>query len=257
MGTQDKIKDKLEEVVRNSYYKPWRKRLPGRFATIIIVLVFLGAIYFSLTFFNHLWHFSRGDFFDKDLNIWISKNDYHQSQEGVSSLLTEDDPFLGTDQPLLYIVSYQSFGCPFCKENQADIKRMMEKYGGLVRFIFKDFPTESLHPDVFSAHLAAGCAQDQGKFWEYHDVLFANQGKHTKADLKSYAENLGFNIAEFDACLDNEKHSQEIRQDFAQGVDLGVVGTPSYVINGKLIPGAITFDLWEQILAYIIQQEAE
>lgn len=257
MSTQDKIKDKLEEALRRSYFKPWRKRLSGRVVTIFIVIIIFGIVYFAFSFFGSLWHISRGDVYKKDIGQWVTAQEYEQNQQGVSALLTEDDPALGTNEPLVYIVAYESFGCPFCKNNQVDIKQMIEKYGGLVRFIFKDFPTESLHKDVFSAHLAAGCAQDQDKFWEYHDLLYANQGKHTKVDLKSYAEAIGLNTAEFDACLDNEKRAQEIRQDFAQGVDLGVVGTPSYVINGQLVPGEIPFELWEQILAYIIQQEAQ
>lgn len=255
MSTQDKIKEKLDEAVRKSYFKPWRKRLSGRILTIALIILIFIALYFAFTFFANLWHLSRGDIYNEDSRSWISVGQYQENQQGISALLTEDDPALGSDEPLIYIVAYESFACPFCKDNQKDIQQVLDKYNGLVRFIFKDFPTESLHPNVFEAHLAAGCAQDQDKFWEYHDVLFANQEQHTKSDLKKYAENLGLNTAEFDACLDNEEHAQEIRQDFAQGVDLGVVGTPSYVINGQLVPGEIPFDIWEQILAYLIQQE--
>lgn len=95
---------------------------------------------------------------------WISAEQYQENQQLVNDLLTEDDPALGSDQPLVYIVAYQSFGCPFSKDNQADIKAMTDKFGPIISFVFKDFPTESLYENVFQAHLAASCAQEQGHF---------------------------------------------------------------------------------------------
>ena len=186
---------------------------------------------------------------------WISYEQYQENQKEVSQVLTEDDPFWGVEDPLVYIVAYESFGCPYCQSNQADLKKLEAKFSSIIRFVFKDFPTEGLHTDVFDAHLAAGCAQDQNKFWEYHDLLFANQGDFSKASLKEYAKNLGLDTNTFNACLDNEEHNQEIREDYAQGVNLGAQGTPTYIINGQMVPGEIPYDLWEQIIGFIIKQQ--
>ena len=131
---------------------------------------------------------------------------------------------------------------------------MINKFGNIVRFISKDFPTEGLHPNVFKAHLAASCANDQGSYWEYRNLLFKDQNNFTESNLKYLANNLGLNLEDFSVCLEDEKFSKEIRQDYSNGVQVGVVGTPSYLVNGELIPGAITYDIWEEIIALIINQ---
>lgn len=255
MSTEKKIKTRLADAVVQSRLKPWYKRLSGRIILTILGVFALFVFYLSLSSVTSLVRINKGDVFDQTTGTWTTYEEYKASQEGVSQVITEDDPFLGTDEPLVYIVAYESFACPFCKSNQADLKRMLDKFGPVVRFIFKDFPTESLHPNVFEAHLAAGCAQDQNKFWEYHDVLFANQENLSKSSLKQYAKDLGLDMNKFDACLDNEEHASEIRQDYAQGVDLGAKGTPAYFINGQLINYEIPYDLWEQILGFIIKEQ--
>jgi protein-disulfide isomerase len=200
-------------------------------------------------------HINQGYIFNPELGIWVTYEQYQASQQSIGQIFTEDDPAQGADEPIIYIVAYESFGCPYCADNQADLKAMMEKFGSITKLVFKDFPTEGMHANVFDAHLAAGCAQDQDKFWEYHDVLFANQNDFSKGQLKQYAADLNLNMTEFNSCFDNEEHSQEIRQDYAQGVNLGAIGTPSYIINGQLVPGAIPFEVWEQIVGFILQQE--
>ena len=252
MSTQSKIKNRMEQAVVKSYFKSWYKRWWGKALVFVGIMILLALVYFSLFLVNDLRHIMQGDIFNN--GNWVTYEIYQSNQQDVSSVLTEDDPYLGTDEPIVYIVAYESFGCPFCKDNQADVKALLDRFGPVIRFVFKDFPTEGLHADVFDAHLAAGCAQDQDQFWEYHDILFTNQGDFSKGQLKNYAAAIGLNQSEFDQCLDDEVHSQEIRQDYAQGVNLGVVGTPSYVINGQLVPGAIPLSLWEEIIGFIIKQ---
>jgi len=254
MSVQNKIKARMEQAIVKSYFKSWYKRWWGKLLLLIGILFLLSLLYFSFFFVNDFRHIMAGDVFNEDLGVWISFEQYKDNQKEISDVLTEDDPYLGVDEPLVYIVAYESFGCPYCKDNQEDIKAMIDKFGPIVRFVVKDFPTEGLHKNVFNAHLAAGCAQEQGKFWEYHDILFANQNKFAFSQLKQYAVEIGLNENKFSKCLDNEDHAQEIRQDYAQGVDLGVTGTPSYVINGQLVPGVIPMALWKEIIGFIIKQ---
>ncbi|MBT4349203.1 DsbA family protein [bacterium] len=254
MGIQKKIKARMEQAMVKSYFKSWYKRWWGKLVLLIGILFLLSLVYFSLFFVNDFRHIMVGDVFNKELGTWISSEQYKDNQKDISNVLTEDDPFLGTDEPIVYIMAYESFGCVYCKENQADIKEMTDKFGPIIRFVVKDFPTEGLHENVFDAHLAAGCAQEQGKFWEYRDLLFANQNEFAISQLKRYAAEIDLSQNEFSQCLSNEEYAQEIRQDYAQGVDLGVTGTPSYVVNGQLMPGTIPMALWEEIIGFIIKQ---
>lgn len=256
MGVQTKIKARMEDAVVKSYYKPWRKRWWGLTLIIALVLVIAGVIYFSFLTFRSLRHIQNGEIYNSAANLWMTPEQLADSQKLAADLLSDDDPWLGAEQPLVNIVAYEDFGCPFCKENQADIKKLMGKFGSIVRFITKDFPNEGLHKGAFDAHLAAGCADDQGRYWEYHDLLYKNQGEEfTRSQLKDLAKTLGLDMLQFNDCLDTDKHNQEVRQDYASGVNLGVAGTPSYLINGSLIPGEITYDKWEQIIGFIVKGE--
>ncbi|MCD4761212.1 DsbA family protein [bacterium] len=253
MSVESKIKERMKDAVAKSYYIPWRKRWWGKTIIALLILFFLGVVYTGLRMINSIQHINKGEFYNVDLGIWVTEQQYKDAQIGLADLLTEDDPWRGSHEPLINVIAYESFGCPFCKDNQPDLNKMMDKFGAVVRFTTKDFPTESLHPNVFNAHLAAACANEQQKYWEYYDLLFTNQGNFQRAHLKSLAEDINLDIEQFNECLDKDEFGREIRQDYSSGVEIGVVGTPSYIINGHLIAGAIPYDLWEQIVSYILQ----
>ncbi len=254
MGLKKEFAERLKDAEAQSYFKAWYKRWWGKVILALIVLTIILFFYFFYLMFNNYGNLKQGNIYNKDLGSWITAAEYQENKKVVGEIMTEDDPWLGAENPLIYIVAFESFSCPFCKDNQEDLKKMINKFGQMVRFIFKDFPTEGLHPNVFKAHLAASCAQEQGKFWEYHDLLFANQGNFTEINLKSLAQSIGLDSKEFNTCLSSEEFSQEIRQDYANGVQVGVVGTPSYLVNGQLIPGTINYETWEEIIALIINQ---
>jgi len=254
MVLKKELRERIKDVEAQSHFKPWFKRWWGKVIILLIILSIILFIYFSYLLFNNYRNLKKGNIYYEDLGTWITTEQYRENQKIVGEIMTEDDPWLGAEEPLIYIIAFESFACPFCRDNQEDLQKMITKFGKIIRFIFKDFPTEGLHENVFQAHLGAACAQEQGRFWEYHDLLFANQGDFTKNNLKYLAQNSGLNSRDFNSCLDEEKFSQEIRQDYAQGVQAGVAGTPSYLINGQLIPGAISYETWEEIIALIIKQ---
>jgi protein-disulfide isomerase len=99
-----------------------------------------------------------------------------------------------------------------------------------------------MHPNAQKAAEATECADDQGKFWEYHDLLFANQNALDVASLKSYAAQLGLDTATFDECLDAGEQAAEVQKDLQDGQSYGVGGTPSFFINGRVVSGAIPFE---------------
>jgi protein-disulfide isomerase len=187
--------------------------------------------------------------------------EFEDSQEKILDSITDDDPWLGAEEPVVYIVAYESFVCPYCQDNQEDIKQLIAKFGPLVRFVSKDFPTEGLHPNVLNAHLAATCANEQGKYWEYRDLLYANPAtdenpqNFAKDTLVELSKQIGLNNSQFKKCLDEEKYLQEIKQDVASGYNVKVVGTPSYIINGSLIEGQIKYPVWEKIIGYILKNQ--
>lgn len=154
------------------------------------------------------------------------------------------------------IVEFSDFQCPFCKTATATIKQVLDKYPGQVRLVFRDFPLVSLHPQAPKAHEAARCAAEQGKFWEYHDVLFERSPRMAPQDLKQYAQELKLDTAAFNQCLDSGKYVAEIDKDTKEGAGLGLTGTPSFFINGRQIVGAQPLAAFQKIIDGELRKQA-
>jgi protein-disulfide isomerase len=165
-------------------------------------------------------------------------------------------PSLGAKDAPVTIVEFTDFQCPYCKATEATLKQLRTKYGDKIRLVHMDYPL-SFHAHAMDAAKAARCANDQGKFWEFHDSLFTNQGKLSAPDLKTTAKTLGLNSAEFDACFDKGKHEGEIKKDFAAGEKLGVDGTPAFFIDGRPLVGAQPPAQFEQVIDDELQNGGE
>ncbi len=105
-----------------------------------------------------------------------------------------------------------------------------------------------MHPHAFTAAEAANCAAAQGRFWEYHDTLFANQDALAVEDLKRYAAALGLNAAEFDTCVDEERFRDRVLRDMDEGTRYGVSSTPTVFINGRPVIGAVPLEVYDRII---------
>lgn len=140
------------------------------------------------------------------------------------------------------VVLYSDFQCPFCARFAQPIRELerADIDGVATNVVFKHFPL-SIHPKAQLAHQAAMAAKAQGRFWEMHDVLFANPQRVQRADLLGYAANLGLDMGRFEADMDGDEAKRVIAKDIEEGNRLGVSGTPSYTINGKMYSGARTF----------------
>lgn len=114
--------------------------------------------------------------------------------------------------------------------------------------MWKDFPLTSIHPEAFKASEAAHCAGDQGKYWEYHDRLFANQRALQVDALKKHAADLGLEPAAFDECLDSGRHADRVRQGLQAGTRVGVGSTPTVFINGRLLTGAQPYEAFQAVI---------
>ena len=156
-------------------------------------------------------------------------------------------PTLGPKNAPITIVEFTDFQCPFCKASEGTVKQLRVKYGDKVKVVHMDFPL-AFHSHAVDAANAARCAEDQGKFWEFHDALFANQGKLAPADLKATAKSVGLNSTEFDGCLDKAKHQAAVKSDQVAGEKAGVDGTPAFFINGRPLVGAQPLPQFAQII---------
>jgi protein-disulfide isomerase/uncharacterized membrane protein/peroxiredoxin len=157
-------------------------------------------------------------------------------------------PFRGDPNAKVTLVAYEDFQCGFCKRLSGNLESLVEKYPKDVKVGFRHFPmntdcngaqiAKSMHPDACRASIAAECARQQNQFWPYHDQLFKNQGNLKSHDLQAYAEQVGLNMEEFNACQKDPATVEKIRQDSVTGGNLGVTGTPTFFINGRQFSGA-------------------
>jgi protein-disulfide isomerase len=146
------------------------------------------------------------------------------------------------------LVEFTDFHCPFCARVVATLKDVMQEYNGKIRWVFRDFPIASLHPQAPKAAEAARCAGEQGKFWEYHDLLFESQSQTAAADFKRFAEQLKLDPKSFGQCLDSGKHQAAVEADVQEGARLGVTGTPTFFINGRILVGAQPLESFRKII---------
>ncbi len=156
-------------------------------------------------------------------------------------------PSVGPKDAPVTIVTFSDYQCPFCSRAEATVKEVRDTYGNNVRVVFRDFPL-SFHQNAEKAAEAAGCADEQGKFWPMHDKLFANQGALAVDDLKKYAGEVGLDAKKFDECLTSNRRAEPIKKDMADGGAVGVQGTPGFFINGRFLNGAVPFDKFAAII---------
>ncbi len=161
--------------------------------------------------------------------------------------LADHDPSRGPKDAPITIVEFSEYQCPFCGRVTPTLKALEQKYAGKVRIVFKDFPLQN-HLQAPKAAEAAHCAGDQGKYWELHDRLFANQQQLQIADLKKYAGAVGLDQAKFDQCLEAGTHAANVQADVDLGSQMGVQSTPTLYINGRIVTGAQPASVFEAII---------
>jgi len=151
--------------------------------------------------------------------------------------LRPDDPAQGGARALVTVVEFSDFQCPFCSRAVPVLKELEKALGKDVRVVWKHLPL-SFHPNAMPAAIAAEAAREQGKFWEMHDKLFADQAAHSPATYEKYAKELGLDLARFQASMKAPATRARVEADAAAAATAGVTGTPTFVVNGDVVVGA-------------------
>jgi protein-disulfide isomerase len=164
------------------------------------------------------------------------------------AVAVDDDPAKGPADAPITIVEFSDFQCPFCSRVNPTLARLKDRYGDSIRIVFRDFPLLQMHPQAAKAAEAGACANEQGKFWPLHDLMFANQARLDVDSLKQHAATAGLDAAAFAACLDSGKHSAEWQKDTADGEKAGVQSTPAFFINGRPVVGAVPYEQFADVI---------
>jgi protein-disulfide isomerase len=158
----------------------------------------------------------------------------------------DDDPVIGAADAPITIIEFSDFRCPYCKRFRSDtFDQLFEAYPDQIRFIYRDFPVVG----GFEAAIASECADDQGAYWPYHDLLFSDgYAELNREAYLGYAEELELDLEAFTSCLDDQQFADEVESDARYAAGLGVTGTPTFFINGIPIVGAQPFEVFAQII---------
>ncbi|MEO5376709.1 MAG: thioredoxin domain-containing protein [Magnetococcus sp. DMHC-6] len=160
-----------------------------------------------------------------------------------------EDVSKGDPKARVKLIEFSDYQCPYCSRVQDILKKVEKQYGDKVLHVFRNYPLE-FHKDAKKASEAALCAwdQDHKKFWEYHDLLYANQDKMGQADLEKYAKDIKIDESRFQNCLKDGKFAQRVAEDIAEGQRLGITGTPTFYINGQKLTGAQPFEAFQGLI---------
>lgn len=156
-------------------------------------------------------------------------------------------PVRGSASAPIELIEFSDFQCPFCQRANPTVEQVLKTYGDRIKFVYRHYPLPN-HPNARPAAEAAACAEAQGKFWEYHDRLFANPTKLSDADLKGHAAALGLDTGKFNTCVDNHQQKPGVDKDIADAENVGVTGTPAFFINGRAIDGAQPFEAFKRVI---------
>lgn len=165
----------------------------------------------------------------------------------VDFTLTDANPSIGDPRAPITLVEFGDFECPFCRRAHPTVQRLLIEYGDKIRLVFVDYPLAN-HERAIPAAKAAYCAGEEDKYWDYADHLMAMSGDLSDGDLRGRAVELGLDAAKFDSCLASNRHEDTINAGLATGLASGVDRTPSFFINGRILTGSKTYEIFKLII---------
>lgn len=244
----------------NTKKRAWWKHWWGILLIVFLLLFGILVGYFFQQFFKYYSLARRGEisaseyqFSDKFMTSESLRARYANTPLTNTNVESVDDPRTGPLNTVLTIVEFADFSCPWSREESFIFREMMAKYGDRVRFIYRDFPVDELHPNARMAAEAAECARELGNFWAYHDKLFQNQERVGRSDLIRYATEIGLDSARFTSCIDSGRYRAEVQRDYDEGIAAGVRGTPTFFFNNKMAEGAIPRESFDRLIQALIE----
>lgn len=234
------------------------------FALLFLALISLFVLLFVWKLVSTIWIIRYGDAAEKQtLEERINPQFSLSPEEAVryrtksskldaAALKTPYSPKVGPASAPIHIVAFIDFECPYTQSSYPALKQMLANHEGLIELTVRNFPLTPIHPNALPIAIAASCAAEQKQFFAFADLVF-NTKKSDAESLFDFAKQLGLNMSQFEACILTEKHSSEIQKDIKDGVDLGIRGTPTFIINDKKIEGTVDSATWEKLLLNAIQ----
>jgi protein-disulfide isomerase len=222
------------------------------------LLTVLVAVTLVITLLNFYITFDLNSKFDSITGKVVARQDIQPiptvpkpQQSSRVQVSVDDDPIKGLKDAPVTIIEFSDFQCPYCERFVTQTLPLIEKNyinTGKVRFVYRDFPLDS-HQYAQKAAEAAKCADDQGRFWEYHDKLFNNQNSLDISSLIQYAKELNLNETTFNDCLNMGRMAPKVQKDLNDGLQYGITGTPTFFINGIELVGAQPYTVFEQVIS--------
>ena len=180
--------------------------------------------------------------------LWGSTHSAGATQVRRVDVSTDDDPSIGSDNAPVTIIEFSDYQCPYCQVwYQQVYQQLLAAYPNKIRFVYRDLPLSS-HPEALPSAEAADCAGEQGAYWKYHDALFGQQYGLNRAAYEHYAADLGLDSKAFAACLDSRRYESEVQADANDAASVGISSTPSFVINGRILIGALPFSDFKAVI---------
>ena len=181
------------------------------------------------------------------------------------SITLDDDEVMGRPEAKVALVEFSDFQCPYCRRfHNQTFPKLKESYidSGKIRYIFRDFPLEQLHPQAIKASIAANCAGQQGKYWDMHHALYTNQNRIGPDLFTELAQSLELDLLAFETCLEDPAQKEEVEKDLAYGKSLGVRGTPHYfigriegdkLVDVKRVSGAQSYQAFANVIDSLLK----
>ncbi|MCS6959717.1 MAG: thioredoxin domain-containing protein [Pseudanabaenaceae cyanobacterium SKYGB_i_bin29] len=174
-----------------------------------------------------------------------------QQVVGQPTNIIRQSPTTGSPDRKIVLAEFSDFQCPYCARAHTTVKQFMEKHKNEVTLTYKHFPLQSIHPEALPAAKASWAAQQQNKFWEFHDQLFTQQQRLGEGFYVELAQNLGLDVDKFNQDRQSQVAEDAVVADFNLGRELGIQGTPAFFMNDRFLSGAVSLQELEQLLAEV------
>ena len=169
----------------------------------------------------------------------------------VEFTIAENDHIRGNPQAEITLVEFSDMQCPFCSRFHPTALQALKEYGDKMRWVYKHFPLDAIHPEARPSAEASECAWEQAGdegFWKFTDAMFENQSRLGNAFYEEVAQQIGVNLSQFQTCVAERKYQDKVEQDYQQGLQAGVTGTPGSFVNGTPVKGAVPYEQLKAII---------